>query len=208
MDEIMGEIDNQIKEMHLATPAHNGLTKATLDIFNQMAQEDVIQFASISHRIATAAFLACDGNACIAIPKLKRVFGSQIKGGYISNSREVLQIPRGTAPKKLDSLCKVLDVSDSNIIKLAHFYAGVLDGTSHAPSYIAVASLYIACNVLYNKSKRFTLKELYHYTGCGEVTLRATYKLICKKVGERELQQQHKVLLKSTRSLYLLGDIK
>lgn len=202
IDEIMSKIDNQIKGMRLATPAHNALTKATWDIYTQMYEKKILGRISTSYLIATAAFLACDGNACIALPKLKHAFGSRIKGGYISKSRAALQIPHGTAHKKLDSLCKVLDVSDPNIIKLAHFYSGILDGTSHMPSYIAAASLYIACNLLYKNG--FTLKELYHYTGCGVVSIRETYKLICKKVAA-ESQQQQKALLNSIHSSQFLG---
>ena len=207
MDEIKSEIDNRIKGMHLATPAHNALAKATWDIYKQMQEKKILWRVSSSHLIATAAFLACDGNACIAIPKLKHAFGSRIKGRYISKSRAALQIPRGTAHQKLDSLCNVLDVSDPNIIKLAHFYASVLAGTSRMPSYLAGASLYIASNMLYMKD-RFTLKELQHYTGCGEVTIRETYKSICHKVAKGKLRQQHKAFLKSIRSSWLLGDIK
>ena len=202
------EIEKRINKIPLAMPARIALIQATSDIYEQMKQEDVMQSVSIPHRIATAAFLACDGNACIALPKLKSTFGGSLKGAFIHKARTALNIPHGTARNKVDSLYNVLNIQDSRIKKLAHFYVDVLSGTAHMPSNLAVASIYLASYVIDNRNG-LTLKELYRYTGCGEITQREIRKMICQKIGsDTAIRQIHKELLSSLQRSYLLGEVE
>jgi hypothetical protein len=144
MKEYIEELLAQIDAMALAPSASLALLKASLDIFHRMKREKVMQATPVSHRIAIAAFLACDANACIAISKLKRAFGENITGKNITKARRALQIPHGTAHEKLDSLCTICEVLDPEIIARAHQCTDLLSETSAMPSSIAATSLYAA----------------------------------------------------------------
>jgi hypothetical protein len=170
------ELVAQIDAMSLAPSASSALLEATLDVFQRMKQEDVIQATHLSHRIATAAFLACDSKACIAISKLKCAFGKNITGKNITKARRALQIPHGTAHQKLDSLCNVCQVSDPVIIARAHQYAALLSETSAMPSSIATTSLYVAA--LESPTMSLTENELYRLTGCTDITQRKLTRIL------------------------------
>ena len=183
MDEHIEEIAKQINKMNLALATHIALVKATSNIFNQMKQEDVIQSASISHRIATAAFLACDGNACVAIPKLKRAFGTRIASKYIVKARTALRIPHGTAHEKLDSLCDICEIMDRDTITRAHYYVELLsERSSGSPTAIAATSFYAA---LQQSSRVLTQREIQHLTGCSEIIQRRLIKVLLYKLTQK-----------------------
>jgi hypothetical protein len=101
MKDYIEELLAQIDAMSLAPSASSALLEATLDVFHRMKQEEVMQAVPLSHRIATAAFLACDSKACIAISKLKRAFGDNISGKNITKARRALQIPHVESPMTL-----------------------------------------------------------------------------------------------------------
>ena len=185
MDEHIEEIAKQINKMNLALATHIALVKATSTMFNRMKQEGVIQSASISHRIATAAFLVCDGNACIAIPKLKHAFGTRIASKYISKARTALQIPHGTAHEKLDSLCGICKIEDANIVaRRAHYYVELLsEHSSGSPTYMAATSFYVALQ----QSSRVALtqREIQHLTGCSEIGQRRLINVLLHKLTQK-----------------------
>jgi transcription initiation factor TFIIIB Brf1 subunit/transcription initiation factor TFIIB len=180
MKEHIEELQAQIELMSLAPSAHLALLEATLDIFRRMQQEDVLHSVLLSHRIATAAFLACDSKACIAIPKLKRAFAKNLTGKNIRKARAALQIPHGTAHEKLDSLCTVCECSDPVLIARAHQYVELLSETSAMPSSIAATSFYVA---VYESSMTLTHNDIYHLTGCTEITLREHTKTLLRKLA-------------------------
>jgi hypothetical protein len=163
----------------------SALLKATLEIFHRMKQEEVIPATQFSHRIATAAFLACDSKACIAISKLKCAFGTNLTGKNIRKARKALQIPHGTAHEKLDSLCNVCEVLDPAIIARAHQYVELLNVTSAMPSSIAATSLYVA--VYESPISSLTRNELYHLTGCTEVTQGKLTKTLLLKLCSKDV---------------------
>ena len=173
------ELQVQIDAMSLAPSPSSALLEATLDIFHRMKQEKVMQAVPLSHRIATAAFLACDSKACIAIPKLKRAFGNNITGKNITKARKALQIAHGTAHEKLDSLCNVCEVTDLALIARAHQYVELLSATSAMPSSIAATSFYVA---VYESSMTLTHNEIYHLTGCTEITQSKLTKILLRKL--------------------------
>jgi hypothetical protein len=183
MKEHIEELQAQIDAMSLAPSASSALLKATLDVFHRMKQEDVLQATPLPHRIATAAFLACDSKACIAISKLKRAFGDNITGKNIRKARIALQIPHGTAHEKLDSLCNVCEVLDPVLIARAHQYVELLNVTSAMPSSIAAASLYVA---VHESPMSLTHNELYLLTGCTEITQRKLIKILLQKLCSKD----------------------
>jgi transcription initiation factor TFIIIB Brf1 subunit/transcription initiation factor TFIIB len=183
MKDHIEELRAQIDAMSLAPSASSALYYATLEIFHRMKQKGVIQATPFSHRIATAAFLACDSKACIAISKLKRAFGKNITGKNITKARKVLQIPHGTAHEKLDSLCNVCEVMDPTLIARAHHYVELLSETSAMPSSIAATSLYVA--VYESSTSTLTLNEISHLTGCTEITLRKLINILLLKLAPK-----------------------
>jgi hypothetical protein len=149
-----------------------------------MKQEEVIPATQFSHRIATAAFLACDSKACIAISKLKCAFGKNISGKNIRKARAALQIPHGTAHEKLDSLCNVCEVSDPVLIARAHKYVELLNITSAMPSSIAATSLYVA--VYESPTSSLTQNEIYLLTGCTVITQRKLTKILLRMLATKK----------------------
>jgi len=174
------EIQIEINRLSLAPSARLALSKATCDIFNRMKEKKVIQQVPFPRRIATAIFLACDSKACIAIPKLKLTFGTQIVQKHISKARIALNISHGTAHEKLDSLCKVSEITNTDIILRAHHYVDLLSVNSAGmPSNIAATSLYVADNL--RSSNSLSQREIRHLTGCTETTLRILSKILLRK---------------------------
>jgi hypothetical protein len=180
MKDPIKELRAQIDAMSLAPSASSALLEATLEIFHRMKQEEVMQAVPLAHRTATAAFLACDSKACIAISKLKRAFGDNITGKNITKARTALQIPHGTAHEKLDSLCNVCEVLDPVLIARAHKYVELLNVTSAMPSSIAATSLYVA---VYESPMSLTRNEISLLTGCTEITQRKLTKTLLRKLA-------------------------
>ena len=184
MKDHIKELRAQIDAMSLAPSASSALLKVTLEILHRMKQEKVMQAVPLAHRTAAAAFLACDSQACIAIPKLKRAFGKNIIGKNISKARRALQISHGTAHEKLDSLCKVCKISNTVTILRAHHYVELLREDGAMPSNIAAASLYIA---EYRRSKgALTAREMRDLTGCTDITLRKLVHVIILKESQKK----------------------
>ena len=174
------QIRAQIDKLALAPPARLALFKATTDIFEQMEQKGELPYVSVPRRIATAAFLACDSKACIAIPKLKHTFGTQIVQKHISKVRIALNIPYGTAHEKLDSLCKVSEITNIHTILHAHHYVDLLsEDSAGMPSNIAATALYVADNLC--SSNPLSQRDICHLTGCTEITLRFLSKILLRK---------------------------
>jgi transcription initiation factor TFIIIB Brf1 subunit/transcription initiation factor TFIIB len=188
MKDHIEELQMQIDAMSLAPSASSALLEATLEIFHRMKQEKVMQAVPLAHRIATAAFLACDSNACIAMSKLKRAFGNNILGRNITKARTALQIPHGTAHEKLNSLCDVCEISDTATESQAHYYVDLLSETSAMPSSIASASLYVAVKGVSMKS--LTHNEIYHLTGCTEITQRKLIKILLRKLAPKTREER------------------
>ena len=184
MKDHIEELEVQIDAMSLAPSASSALLKATLDIFHRMKHEKIMQAVPLAHRTAAAAFLACDSQACIAIPKLKRAFGKNIIGRNITKARRALQISHGTAHEKLDSLCKVCKISNTDTILRAHHYVELLSGDGAMPSNIAAASLYVA---EHRRSKgALTAREMRDLTGCTDITLRKLVHVIFLKESQKK----------------------
>lgn len=186
------ELRAQINAMSLAPSASSALLEATLDIFYRMKQENAIQATPIAHRIATAAFLACDSKACIALSKLKSAFGNNLTGKNITKARRVLQIPHGTAHEKLDSLCKICEVSDPVLIASAHLYVELLSETSAMPSSIAATSFYVA--VKDSPTSSLTHNEISLLTGCTEVTQGKLTKILLQKLCSEDERRKNNAL--------------
>lgn len=175
------EIRAEIDKISIAPSARSALFKVTSNIFEQMQQKRLLQSVPLPRRIATAAFLACDSKACIAIPKLKLAFGDQIVQKHISKARISLKIHHGTAHEKLDSLCKVCEISDTVTISRAHQYVDFLREAG-TPSNVAVASLYVADNQ--TSGSALTQREMRDLTGCTEATLRSLSMILLRRSEE------------------------
>jgi len=188
MKDHIEELRAQIDAMSLAPSASSALFEATLDIFHRMKHEKIMQAVPLSHRTATAAFLACDSKACIAIPKLKRAFGKNITGKNITKARKALQIAHGTAHEKLDSLCNVCEVTDLSLISRAHQYAELLSDTGAMPSSIASTSLYVADRE--SSTRPLTHNDIYHLTGCTEVTQRKLIKTLLRMLAPKMREER------------------
>lgn len=137
------QIQELISKMHLLPDSEVALIGHTTEIYNKFKEKGIMRTYQLRKRIAVSAFLACDGKVCVALPKLRRAADSSISGGNIGKARRELNIPRGTAHEKLDSLCHVCHVSDEIVISRAHDYVALMDGTS-SPTMLAATALSLA----------------------------------------------------------------
>jgi hypothetical protein len=151
-----------------------------------------IKDGPIGNRISAALFLACDGNACIAIPKVRSVCGSQLKGHNIRKIRGALQIPHGTAHEKLNSLCELLKVADLDVKGKAHLYVDILESRNVMfPTHLAVAAFYLAN---WGRETSLTVKELREMTGSCEGTMLKNIRI---------LKEEFRIFSKKERKHYL-----
>lgn len=166
--EIEAQIRSLVSKMNLASASELSLISETNSIYNRMLDKG-IKDGPIGNRVSTALFLACDGNACIAIPKVKSVCGSQLKGRNIRKIRAALQISHGTAHEKLSSLCERLNVADLDVKRKAHLYVDLLeDRNVMFPTHLAVVAFHLAN---WETETALTVKEMSEMTGCSEQSI-------------------------------------
>lgn len=182
-EDLLYLITNRIQNMHLAPGTEESLIKITKALYEEMLEKKRWRSISRSNRVSIALFLACDGHACIALPKVKTVCGP---GGYLKNvheAREALGIPHGTAHKKLDSLYKAAGIENEAVKEKGHYYVSLFEEIPGAffPTNVATASLY-AANIINGKPEYMTLKMLCSLTGCTEVSLTNLLKMLIREV--------------------------
>lgn len=139
------EIQKLISNMNLSPDSAAALNRYTTEICTKLKEKGLMQASSIRKRVTASVYLACDGKACVAIPKLIAAAHS-IPTNEIGNARGILKIRRGTAHLKLDSLSHVCHVKDKNVISKAHDYVSLLDNTGVTPTAIAATALSLAGN--------------------------------------------------------------
>lgn len=176
-------IMNRIEKMHLAPRTEESLIKITKALYEEMLEKKMGYAISRNNRVSIALFLACDGHACIALPKVKTVCASGSYLKHVYEARKVLGIPHGTAHEKLDSLYKAAEIEDEAVKEKGHYYVYLFDKCPGAffPTNVATASLF-AANIINSKPQYVTLGMLCFLTGCTEVSITNLLKKLIKEV--------------------------
>lgn len=188
------QIRERVERLHLTSCMEESLTRITKTLYEEMRDKGIAQTISISNRISTALFLACDGHACIAIPKVKIVCGSGSYLGHINKARNSLKIPHGTAHKKFDSLCKAAGINSKEIDERGHRYIDLLNQrAAYFPTSVATVSLY-AANLVNWKPQRIALKSLCALTGCGQISINSLLKVLEKEVKRMAILESDRPL--------------
>lgn len=188
------QIRDLVTKMHLAAPAENALIKNTSKLYEELIANKVSLGLARSTHAATALFLACDGHACVALPKVKYVCGSSVSMKHISKAREILQLPHGTAHEKLNTLCSVCNISNRDFIKKAHHFVSLLDEEgSFMPTTMAAAAFWSA-GVALDYKERLSQNKISKLTGCTELTIRKASDILSQRVtARREVKEGNEI---------------
>jgi transcription initiation factor TFIIIB Brf1 subunit/transcription initiation factor TFIIB len=164
------ETQKLISKMNLLPDSAAALNHYTTKICTKIKEKGLMRTATIRKLVTTSAYLACDGKACVATPKLKAAAHS-IPVYEIGNARRILKIPRGTAHQKLDSLSRVCHVRDKNVISKAHDYVSLLNNTGSGPTGIAATALSLADNRTLSIYPLHLQEDIIRATGTSKSTL-------------------------------------
>lgn len=172
LEKTQTQIRDQVTKMHLAAPAENALIESASKLYEELLENKVSLGLARSIRVATAIFLACDGNACIALPKVKHVCGSNVSMKHISKARKILQLPHGTAHEKLNSLCRVCNIYNGDFITKAHHFVSLLEEEGSLMPTTMAAAAFGSAGVALDYKDRLTQNEISKITGCTEMSIR------------------------------------
>ena len=184
-EEVEVQISNRVHEMGLSSLAEKALVGSTIKLYGEIGTKCIFPESneSTTRQIATALFLACDGHACISIPKVQRACGKHLQMKNIWEARKAIGQTPATAHEKLDSLCLLYHISNKAFLERAHHFITLFKGY-YRPTTMAVTAFLVALQQN-QPNVPLPLKELLKLTkatGCRVVTIRNAYMYLHKKI--------------------------
>ena len=175
--EVETQISGMVEEMNISPLAGKALINSTIKLYDELESKGILYRGIPSPDIiSTALFLACDGHACIVVPKVQRVCKSHLHKKYIQRAREALGSFPATAHEKLDSLYKSIGCSNTKLLEKAHHFISLIEGDkSYRPTILAAMAFYEADRQL-NFYDNITQNKIAELTGCTTTSISAISK--------------------------------